>query len=605
MKILEIEVDKIILVLISVGLLILLFFPASLSANHFRYGTMSWDLIDNDTISLKMENGWTSNHNGWNSYNVGDIQSNYFTITWGDGTDTGALVDLKILSRDNDSLNTLTSMGDSSSGWEAGLTHDYDNGTHVIYWGSSARETVKNNNGNTWRNEAMVRIGGDYIGNVSPVSAVPPRVNVQDNRSFTYQVSATDANGDDLTYRWGTKAEFFGSSGSFLMPTGMTLSSTGLIEWDIRDSITCSGCSNNVVVDNDSNKLWGAVIMVEDRLDNGTAKSYIPIDFFFNVTSADNDAPNIIGLPTTTQTVSVGSTKTYVFTTTDDSGVAPTVSILNPPTDNSTIWSTESATSGGTTTFTITFAPDVAMGGSSYVVNIRSTDAASMTKDQSLSLQISTVANADPTAPALKSPADVSNISQPVTFKFAKSTDADGDNVSYTMYVCIRSDFSGCSGTSVIAVANFIHPFNQNLYDNLMPWASQLHASTISQQIFQGNSVRPTWFFMLIMLGLLCGLISLYVKNITFRRIIFMMFLVIIGTTMSCSSDDSDSIQESASTEAVAITDTTDDTSSDDASIVTVTNSGYTSGSNYYWKVVASDPKGGSADSDTWSFTVQ
>ena len=41
------------------------------------------------------------------------------------------------------------------------------------------------------------------------------------------------------------------------------------------------------------------------------------------------------------------------------------------------------------------------------------------------------------------------------------------------------------------------------------------------------------------------------------------------------------------------------------ATVYTVTNSGYTSGTTYYWKVVASDPKGGSADSETRSFTVQ
>ena len=56
------EVNKIFLALTSVGLLILLIFPGSLSANHFRYGTMSWSLVDNDTITLQMENGWTANH---------------------------------------------------------------------------------------------------------------------------------------------------------------------------------------------------------------------------------------------------------------------------------------------------------------------------------------------------------------------------------------------------------------------------------------------------------------------------------------------------------------------------------------------------------------
>jgi|TARA_B110000093_G_scaffold121920_1_gene130625 hypothetical protein len=53
------------------------------------------------------------------------------------------------------------------------------------------------------------------------------------------------------------------------MPTGMTLSSSGLVSWDVRDSVLCSGCSQNDV--NDVDDLWVAVIMVEDRHDNGTA----------------------------------------------------------------------------------------------------------------------------------------------------------------------------------------------------------------------------------------------------------------------------------------------------------------------------------------------
>ena len=155
----------------------------------------------------------------------------------------------------------------------------------------------------------MVRIGGDYVGNVSPVSAVPSVVQVQDNTSFTYQVNATDANGDNLTYRWGYVREFFARDGSggdttFTMPTGMTLSSSGLIEWDIRDNVTCAGrCTNADAVDNTTNSLWVAVIMVEDRLDNGTAKSRIPIDFFFKVTDPTNDAAEFTVFPTGTQTI--------------------------------------------------------------------------------------------------------------------------------------------------------------------------------------------------------------------------------------------------------------------------------------------------------------
>jgi len=43
-----------------------------------------------------------------------------------------------------------------------------------------------------------------------------------------------------------------------------------------------------------------------------------------------------------------------------------------------------------------------------------------------------------------------------------------------------------------------------------------------------------------------------------------------------------------------------------DNSSISLSNSGLTSGTTYYWKVIASDPKGGSAQTaETWSFTVQ
>jgi hypothetical protein len=61
-----------------------------------------------------------------------------------------------------------------------------------------------------------------------------------------------------------------------------------------------------------------------------------------------------------------------------------------------------------------------------------------------------------------------------------------------------------------------------------------------------------------------------------------------------------DTVNDAADTVTEVVTE-----SGSGATDYTVTNSGYTSGTTYYWKVVASDPKGGSADSETRSFTVQ
>ena len=462
------------------------------------------------------------------------------------------------------------------------------------------------------------------------MSAVPPVVQVQDNITFCYDLIATDVDSDNVTFRWGTFNEFFQSgSGTYVKPTGMTLSQEGNITWDVRDSVLCNGCSQNDV--NDADDLWVAVIMVEDRFDNGTVKSYIPVDFFFKTTAASNDPPAITGIPSGTQTVSVGSTKTFTIKSTDNSGVAPTISVLNlpPALDNSSIWSVTSSTSAGETTFTISFTPSSSLGGNTYVINLRSTDNSGMTKDQSFNIKISSVANADPTAPTLLSPADNSTVSIPFSFSWEKSTDPDGDAVSYKIYLCTDVGFVGgsiCAGTNVTAGVNINSPpFNENFHDSLFSWPSHLHAATNSQQISTEHSTIPKLVIMLSVLALLIGIISLSVKNITHRRIVLMLFLIIIGTAVSCSTTEEDPIEEAEEeTSSESDSDDASESDSDDASgsdggtsggsdsnVVTYSNSNLTtvltyaaSGTTFYWKVIALDTKGGSAESSTWNFKV-
>ncbi|HIB94225.1 MAG TPA: hypothetical protein EYO60_08020, partial [Candidatus Lambdaproteobacteria bacterium] len=435
---------------------------------------MSWSLDNSTTIRLKLEAGYVTSSASFLG-TVGDTitASNWVVIDWGDGN--SETVTLRTTSIDPTAGSSLAEIGDNSTGtWRPGVAHTYaDNGTYVVVWKKNARvgsiKNIPSSSNKWWRAETKVTIGGIHAGNVSPISAVPPVIKIQDNTSFTYQVSATDANsGDNLHYRWGTYKEFIDntSNATYSKPTGMTLSTTGYIEWDVRDNVTCdasseySGCINDV--SNDVNDIWSAFIMVEDNGSSGDNKSYIPIDFFFKMACAACAPPPFTDFPTGTQTVSVGSTKTFTIKSKDDGTAAPTISVMGPCSDNSSVWSTTSSNSmvgeDNITTFTINFAPNSQT--TSCVVPIRSTDVDGMTSDKSLSIQISAVANADPTAPTLLSPANGDNVSSPVTFRFAGSTDSDGDNVSYTMYVCEENDFDGCSGTSVTAGGNFVPPFN-------------------------------------------------------------------------------------------------------------------------------------------------
>ena len=123
------EINKIILALTSVGLLILLIFPASLSASHYRYGTMSWEPISDNgthvTIRLKLESGWRSG---------GSV-----SINWGDGS-AAETVAIKTIYSGSYYIKEIGVW--SSSEWTTGVTHTYPkNGTteYIVYWGADAR----------------------------------------------------------------------------------------------------------------------------------------------------------------------------------------------------------------------------------------------------------------------------------------------------------------------------------------------------------------------------------------------------------------------------------------------------------------------------------
>ena len=83
-------------------------------------------------------------------------------------------------------------------------------------------------------------------------------------------------------------------------------------------------------------------------------------------------------------------------------------------------------------------------------------------------------------------------------------------------------------------------------------------------------------------------------NNILHILLIFCFSLTII----SCGEKDEYESWEKKGNTSDDLTDTT----SDD---LTYTTSDLTSGTTYYWKVIASDTRGGSAESETWSFTVQ
>ena len=165
-----------------------------------------------------------------------------------------------------------------------------------------------------------------------------------------------------------------------------------------------------------------------------------------------------------------------------------------------------------------------------------------MTKDQSLGLKVSSISNADPTAPTLVSPANGATVTKPVSFKWTKSTDTDNDAISYTFYLCTDSGFAGCSGTTVASCNNLIPPLNKKLQYSLISWPRNLQAAPILKQISRDLSMIPKWMIMLTAFVLLSGLISFSLKNISNRKFLYMFILLsffFILNINSCARSDS------------------------------------------------------------------
>ena len=153
-----------------------------------------------------------------------------------------------------------------------------------------------------------------------------------------------------------------------------------------------------------------------------------------------------------------------------------------------------------------------------------------------------------PSAPGLTYPENgATGLGTDVTLKWNKSEDPDGDKVSYDVLLCSDENFSGCETATVAALSK--------------------HENGYAMAGFTGLSA--------LMFALLFGSSIVRRKKIYSAIAIF----ILIGFSLvqfGCGSN-------SASYKAT----------------------GLSSATTYYWKVIASDGKGGITGSDTWSFTTK
>jgi sugar lactone lactonase YvrE len=173
---------------------------------------------------------------------------------------------------------------------------------------------------------------------------------------------------------------------------------------------------------------------------------------------------------------------------------------------------------------------------------------------------LSSVTNNPPSAPMLVFPANGQiGLGTTVSYRWKKSTDPDGDAVSYHLYTCTNQDFTGTGCTQPVDVAssgaNQIYLAGFGMYGGLM----------MIGMVFAGSRKGRKGLLLLIVIVLLATGITL----------------------ASCGGGSSTTPSPSPTNE------------------VTHKMANLSPGTTYYWKVVAGDSKGGTTESQVWSFSTQ
>lgn len=167
---------------------------------------------------------------------------------------------------------------------------------------------INNPDGN-YRIETRVTAGGT---NRPPVSTMPPIVLCPRNGLCSFQIPASDPDGDALHFRFSTASEASGSSNGFDQPgppdapNASSISSSGLFTWNTTGAnLGGSGTT-----------YYSAQVTIEDRTPGGTVKTRIAVDFLIQLVQQAGTPP-VFDRPPTPQcgsTISVNPGDAVSFT---------------------------------------------------------------------------------------------------------------------------------------------------------------------------------------------------------------------------------------------------------------------------------------------------
>lgn len=197
---------------------LLIFCSDDAYASHFRGGSITWERVVGNPYQIRYKVTQSWRRSAFGGPNVGSIVS-----TGSFYTGTGYVT-----------TNITVTSVNITEDWFYGefsyvQTFPSVTATYTAFVDDCCRigSPLINNTGGSFRVETTVTVGNN---NESPVSSVPPFVSVPVNTSAaTYQIPATDPNGDALTYSLVPNGSFGGGS---VQPSGVSVSSTGLLTFN-------------------------------------------------------------------------------------------------------------------------------------------------------------------------------------------------------------------------------------------------------------------------------------------------------------------------------------------------------------------------------------